>query len=281
MAMEFMGDASSPLSGAYAIGVKDEAAALKFLQDMPQQIKATGFDKMYESMGMPFTFTFKEKVREHAGVPIHQLSMKMEFKNAAAEQREKLEKMFGNFVYDVAITNKTLLYAVLPVKVEDLIDAAKAGSNPAAKPLVSEEKLKSGGRGYFDYNIGAAMAMASAMAGGQANSGAEAMKQMSDTIKNAPPLQIAWYDLGTKYRATMMMPAETLASFVKAGQQVAATQKSSSLSSSTDKETPDASEKKSDSTSKGSEKKSNSTKTGSKSGGSKTSGSSSKSSNDQ
>lgn len=219
VALNLMTDAASPVSGAYAFTEKDEAAALKVLRETPSRIESTGLDKFYASMGMPMKVAFKEKVREYKGVPIHQFVMNMEFKQGPSAQQKRMKELLGNVVYNIASVDKVLLYAVEPEKIDALIDAAKAGSNPAAKPLISATKLAPGGSAYFDYNVGAAMVFAASISANESGTGAEVVRGIANAVKDSPPLQVGWYDKSDHYRLTIQMPAETLHAFVQAGQQ--------------------------------------------------------------
>ncbi|MGI8905294.1 MAG: hypothetical protein ACR2IE_02250 [Candidatus Sumerlaeaceae bacterium] len=225
MAMNLMGDPGAPLSGAYAVTVKDEAAALKVFREMPAKMESTGFAKFYDAMGMPMKLSFKENVRKYKDTPIHELDMKMDFSRGPDEQQKRMKQLMGNMVYEVAFVDKVLVYAVKPEKIEDLIEAAKSGSNPAAKPLLSSENLPKGGQGYFDYNIGAAMLFAVSMSAKEGEKGAEQMKSMAAVVKDAPPLQVGWAKAANKYRVNVKMPADTLRAFVQAGQKAAAAAK--------------------------------------------------------
>jgi hypothetical protein len=221
MAMAVMTDQKSPISGAYALASKDDAAALKLFREMPEKLKTTGLLKLYEFMGMKASLSFAEKAREYKGVPIHKLTVKVDF-TKPNEQLKNMQELLGNVVYDVAITKNVVLYAVEPEKIDSLIDAVNAGNNPSSKPLVSTQRLPQGGNAYFDYNIGAAMILAAELAGNKGEAATDTVRQVADAVKDAPPLQIGWYHQGTVYRMMVQMPAETIKGFVDAGKAASA-----------------------------------------------------------
>jgi len=210
MAISFGGDAENPMASTYAFSITDEEAAIKLLREMPEKMESTGLADFYKALNMPMSVSWKDNTGEHAGVKIHQLTMKMDFSSQPEAIRENMEKRMGTVVYNVATTNKVLLYAIEPEKLEPLIDAARAGSNPAAKPLVSETNLPKGGTYYFDYNVGTMMDFA--MASQPASQ--EKMKSVADAAKNAPPVQIGGYSESGSMRAKVLVPAEMIRAMV-------------------------------------------------------------------
>lgn len=221
-------------AASYAIAVKDEQAALAFVEKSPQMMEDAGIYQYYKDQGMPMTLTFEKNVREHAGVPIHHLKVSIDFSGVTDESARKMMEKFGNVTYEVAAVNKVLVYAVQPAKVEEIIDAVKSGSHPQAKPLVAKQNLASGGQFYADYAVGGAIAAAAAVA---PEKGKDMLNTLSTQLKDSPPLQMAGYRSGDdKIKFSLLIPAGLIRDGFQAGQQVAV-QSSQNRARVTDSET--------------------------------------------
>jgi len=144
---------------SYIMEVKDEAGALNLLKNMEKDMAP--FFTFYESIGMPMTFSFKEKVRESDGLVIHQLATTIKMEELPAEQREQMEAMgVANMVYDITVRDGLMFYAG-EGKVEALVHRYSAQTNAA--PIKARSVYPAGGNYYMDLDIGDYMAFAASM----------------------------------------------------------------------------------------------------------------------
>ena len=143
----------SGLSMDYVLDVQDEAAALSLLQSMETDLQSSGLMKLYEDAGMPMTVAFKENVREHNGVAIHQFSMTMPLDKMPEEQRAQFELMNLNAIqYNVAIFDGVMAGSMSDAGMDALIDRLKDPSMEAA-PLVARSVYPAGAFYYGDFDV--------------------------------------------------------------------------------------------------------------------------------
>lgn len=130
--------------------VKDEAAALEYyktsIADMAPVLK------LYKNLGMEMSMDFKENVREHAGVNIHQykISLKMSEEQMAALTSMNMD--FGNMDCDIAVCDGLMLCAMGDTKVETLIDRVKNGDF-TVEPLKARSVYPADGFFYCDIDV--------------------------------------------------------------------------------------------------------------------------------
>jgi hypothetical protein len=156
---DFGGESGFTVS--YAMAVKDEGAALTLFKTMQEDLGP--FIRMYETMGMPMTMEFKENVREHQGVAIHQFKVVMSLEQLPQEQRAQMEGMnLTNMVYDVAIVNGCMLYSMGAGKMETLIDRIMDEAFTAS-PLKARGVYPAGAFYYCDFDAAKYMAFAASM----------------------------------------------------------------------------------------------------------------------
>ncbi|HSR88250.1 MAG TPA: hypothetical protein VLL07_04800, partial [Pontiella sp.] len=151
----------SGFSVNYAMVLKDEAAALSLFRTMQEDMGP--FIRMYENMGMPMTLEFRENVREHRGVNIHQFRVAMSLNHLPEEQRSQMEQMnLTNIVYDVAIVNGCMLYSMGAPKMETLIDRIMDDAFTAS-PLKARGVYPAGAFYYCDFDVAAYLSFAASM----------------------------------------------------------------------------------------------------------------------
>jgi hypothetical protein len=196
------------MGGTFAIGVTDEAKARAMLSELPAKIKALGLSKLYESMGMKCDIGYKAAAREHDGVKIDEMDMKVEVGTSASAEMVRTMSVYGNVHYDIAVVNKVLLYSTMPKQIDTLIDEVKKGASADTKPLVSETKLPSGGCFYADYNIGKVKELSMAALPPDSKE-REAMQKLFGSISGYP-LLFAGYHKTDTLNFTMMSPAELM-----------------------------------------------------------------------
>lgn len=218
IAMDMMIPGGSLISGSFIMKSKDPAAVLDFLESMGKEFESSGIASFYESMGMPMKFEVMKDVRQYNGVPIHVMKTDMEMKNMPAEEAEKFHELMGDMSYDIAILDNTVVYATGGQRIEELIDAVKAGSNPDAKPLAAQSVFAPGAKAYFDIGLAEFVDFMIKSAAASMPSGAQnRFAGMVDVFKGMGPITVAAYVQQGKIKASVMMPASL---FEKIGQTV-------------------------------------------------------------
>jgi len=152
-------DTESTFNGVMVLHVTDPEAYETMLRNVQKNLDATGLTDLYTSMGMSLTMTFKEKVREHDGVAIHQLIQDMK-----AEQITQMEEMFPpmaalmkNFThmeYEVAFVGDYVVYDLGSQRMDATIDALKARKPLATTPLTAQQIFPKEGIFYMDLHPG-------------------------------------------------------------------------------------------------------------------------------
>jgi hypothetical protein len=140
------------ISVGYLMDVKNDAEALAAVKSMPGDMKP--FMKMYESFGMPMSMHFSENVRQHGEVPIHQVGVRMSLSNQPPDVAEALTAMnLTNLVYDIAVVDGIMIYAMGAEQVESIIDRlGDASFKPAG--LKANDIYPDGAFYYFDFDVG-------------------------------------------------------------------------------------------------------------------------------
>jgi len=188
--------------------IGDEAAALGLLKTMQQDMAP--FLKLYEDMGMPMSFEFKENAREHKGIKIHTLATRVSMEQMAAEQCAQMEFMnLTNMVYDIAITDGIMIYAMGNTKIETLIDQLKDETFKAA-PLKARSVYPEKGFYYFDLDVGEYIAfIASFMPAGTPMMN----PQMLALFQGVEPVTSAGFKADGRVMWSANVPGELIAKF--------------------------------------------------------------------
>lgn len=204
--VDFGGDKGFSVN--YLMEVKDEKAALELFRTMEQDLDT--FLKLYEGLGMSMAMAFKENVREYNGAKIHQFKVDMEMENMPPEQLEAFGKMgMSNMVYDVAIIDDVMFYAMGSTKIEDLIDAVKTAA-PTASPLKAREVYPAEGFYYCDFDVGRYMGfITSLMPDGQA----PMMQQMATMFKGVEPITSAGFKDDGRVMWSINVPGDLIAKY--------------------------------------------------------------------
>lgn len=192
--------------------VKDEAIALEQLRTL--QADMAGFTKLYKDLGMPMSFEFKESVREHAGIKIHQLKMSLSMEQMPAEEKEQFDAMgLSNMQYEITITDGVMVYAMGEGKIEQLIAQLK-DPTASASMLKARSVYPAGAGFYCDYNIGQYLSfVASLMPEVPGNP----MPQIAAMLKDAEPVTLAGYRNNGRLMWSVNVPGDLLA---KVGQAI-------------------------------------------------------------
>ncbi len=204
-----LGGTSPGLNMDYVMEVADEKAALDLLRNMQADMKATGFLDFYESMGMPMSLEFKEKVRQHKGVDIHQFRAKISLDQMPAIQRQQMEAMnLTNMKYEVAILNGLMAYAMGDTSIESMIDRIKGAAG--ASPLVARTVFPAGGFYYGDVDIGRYMEFVTSIMPEMPGNPVPFDKIIT-TLQGAPPITSAGHNSGGLVQWSLNIPADLLA----------------------------------------------------------------------
>jgi hypothetical protein len=198
----------------YLMEVKDEAAAIMLLKNMTADMETMGLTNFYANLGMPLALDFKENVREHDGVKIHQLKMNMTMENVAAEQKAQFDALgLDDLSYEFAVVDGVMACTMGKGQVEKLIDAAKAPKADAPK-LNARAVYPSGASYYCDIDVGEYMAFtASTMPEMPGNP----MPQIAAMLKGAEPVTAAGYRNNGRLMWSVNVPGDLLA---KVGQAI-------------------------------------------------------------
>ncbi|MDP6491115.1 MAG: hypothetical protein QGG69_05040, partial [Kiritimatiellia bacterium] len=205
-----LGGTSPGLNLDYVMEISSEKAALGLLKNMEADLKATGFMDFYDSMGMPISFTFKEKVRRHKGVDIHQFRTTFSLDQMPAMQRQQMEAMnFTDMMYEVAILDGIMAYAMGDTKVESIIDRIKSGST-GSSTLAARKVFPAGGFYYGDTDIGRYMAFVSKMMPKMPNNPMP-FDSIGIALQGAPPITSAGHAGGGLVQWSTSIPGGLLA----------------------------------------------------------------------
>lgn len=188
--------------------VKDEKAALELFKTMEQDMEP--FLGLYDDLGMPMDISFKEGVREHEGVKIHQFRVDIAMTNLPPEQCETMASMnMTNMVYDIAIADDIMIFAMGSTKVEDLIDRLKEDSCKPV-PLKARAVYPEGGFYYLDLDMGEYVAFINTFMPG----GNLAMKQQVDLLfEGVEPITSAGFKADGRVMWSFNIPGGLIGKF--------------------------------------------------------------------
>ncbi|MCK4565226.1 MAG: hypothetical protein KAU94_11200 [Verrucomicrobia bacterium] len=199
-------DDETSLGASVLMEVKDEAVALELLKTM--QADMAVITDLYKSFGMQMVFNFKENVREHAGVKIHQLKMNMSMEQISATEQEQFEAMgLTNMQYEIAITDGIMAYAMGEGGIERLIDQIKE-PKASAPALKARSVYPADAALYCDLDIGEYMAFIAAFMPETAGS---PLPQFAAMLKDAEPVTMAGYRNNGRLMCSVNVPSDLLA----------------------------------------------------------------------
>jgi hypothetical protein len=232
-AMDMLVPGQSLMTGSSAVRISDPAQGIAQIERSVQNMKTGSVAKMYEKMGVKMDVQFSKNVRQYKGTQIHQFKMALDTVSSGglqgqapevASMQQAMQKLMGKVQYEIAVVDKTMVSALGGESVDSLIDAAKAKSNPSAKPLAAATVFPGDAKALFDLDGGKLVqsvmtAISSAIPGGE-----EASKEMQ--AKTAPligaqPITAAIFLQGGGAQAKLLVPADFL---TKVGQVVAPAQ---------------------------------------------------------
>lgn len=196
-------DDSSSVGASILVEIKDEVAALELLKTL--QVDLSVFTELYKTFGVQMEIDFKENVREHAGVKIHQLSMDMSMEQASASEQEQFATLgLTNMMYEFAITDGVMAYVMGDGKIERLIDQLK---NPdvSAPPLKARSVYPADATVYCDFNVGRYLAFFAAFVPEIAE---PPMPQFIAILKDAEPITMAGYRNNGRMMCSLNVPGD-------------------------------------------------------------------------
>ena len=199
-------DNTSGLDASILLEVKDEAAALELLKSM--QVDLSVLTELYKSFGMQMTFDFRENVREHVGVKIHQLKMNLSMEQMSAVEQERFDAMgLTNMQYEIVITDGIMAYAMGEGKIEQLIDQIKT-PNASAPVLKSRSVYPADAIFYCDFNVGKYLTFVSSFIPETENS---PLSQFATMLTDAEPITMAGYRNTGRLMFSANIPGDLLA----------------------------------------------------------------------
>jgi hypothetical protein len=200
----FSFDAEDGMSVNYLLEVADLSAALELLKTMEKDMAS--FVKLYEDMGVPMQLAFKENVREHKGIPIHRLDMKISMEEMPAEQKVQMEALKLNELgYDIALFDGMMLYT-MGSKIETLIDKVKAGGT--VEPIKARAVYPEGGCYYLDFDVGGYVEMIGAFLAEEATN--PVLPQIMALMQGVDPITSAGFRQDGRAMWSVNIPGDLL-----------------------------------------------------------------------
>jgi len=144
--------ASNLLSGVIVLETSDANAYLNELKNLSKNLEATGMGAILTQSGTKMTTTFKEKVREYKGVPIHLLviDVAMPQMGEAAMPMMNFMKNLMHQEYEIAVVDNLVVQDMGSKKIDSIIDALKAKKPLSPAPLNAQNLFPKGGVMYLD-----------------------------------------------------------------------------------------------------------------------------------
>ena len=192
----------SGLTVGYLMDVKDEAKALDVIKELSQELEPVL--ELYEQLGISMEQSFKENVREHDGVNIHQFMIGISMTNQPPETMAQLEAMnLTNIVYDVAITDGVMIMTMGEQKVEAIM-ARLNDEIFSPAPLAAHSVYPAGGFYYFDFDVGEYMAFVDSIM-------PDAGVEMGTLLQGVDPITSAGYKTDGRVMWSVNVPGDLIA----------------------------------------------------------------------
>jgi hypothetical protein len=191
----------------FIMEIQDEAAALEMLKSMEKDMAP--IFKMYEALGMPMSFSFKENAREIDGVKVHEFIMNMKLESMPPEQQEQMKVMgLDNMVYDVAISDGMMYYS----GAGGMDALMKRVKDPAmkAEPIKARSVYPAGGFYYFDLDMGSYAAFVARMLP-ESPEATTMTQQMGTLFKGVDPVTSAGFRADNCVMWSVNIPGELIA----------------------------------------------------------------------
>ncbi len=218
VAADYLTPDTSPTASSFLVEVTDEAAAMAFLESMPELMKATGWMELTVPGMTLEEFSFTKNVRTVADTPIHKLVMKYDSTNK--DQMKLINALYGtdSMNMEIAIVNNMIIYTMGDAKIADLIAAVKAGKAPASNPLEAE-KLGAGAMALMDINVADLMKVVfQALSPALEAKDRGAVESIFKGVKAAPPITAAVYRENDGYRIHWRVPGKLVSALAESAQ---------------------------------------------------------------
>ena len=203
----FSMDSESGIENAKLMEVADEAATLELYKTMSEDLK--GFLNLYEALGMPVAIEFKENIRAHKEIQIHEFLMKIDVSEMPAEQKEQFAAMnLDNMRYELALFDGMALFYTGDEKIETLIDRIQ---DTSIKPEALEARslYPDGGFFYMDFNTAQYLEMIAGFI--PAEQQGSTMPQLIALMQGADPVTMAGFSGNGVVKWSVNFPGDLLA----------------------------------------------------------------------
>lgn len=207
------------ISGSGVAICSDGAAAMAMMEGMAEKMQESGIADFYKNMNMEMKIEFVKDVGKHAGVAIHQFRMDQNFGHMPPQQAAQLKAMMGDMVYDIAVVDNTMVYALAGATIEQLIDAVKSGGHPAAQNLGAQKLFGPGAQFYMDIRLGEALQFVGALAPQQG--GMNPIAMMAGMFAGTEPISAVGSVKDGIARSSMVIPGSVIAKAAMAGAMMA------------------------------------------------------------
>ncbi len=208
--VSFGGDAFVDVS--YLLEISNEDAALAILKTMNADMAP--LLALYEELGMPMTLEFQEAVREYKGIKIHQFGIRFLVEQMPAPSRAQLQSMgLESMLYDVAVFDGKMLYALGGSKIESLIDRVNDEALKPA-PLNARRVYPADGFYYCDVDVAKYLSGLASVLPPQADN---PLPQMAAMLQGCEPVTSAGFSEDGVVMCSVNVPGSLLA---KIGQAV-------------------------------------------------------------
>jgi hypothetical protein len=172
----------SPFVSESVMAVKDEAKCLELMEKgMSILSPGSGFGKMYEDMGMKFSFDFEKDARNRAGVAVHRFKTTVDMENVPEMQAAQMKTMLPKDT-EFAFVKGYYLASQVPAALDKMIDAAQAGTPSGGATLHAMRTFGDKQLVYFDLDfVGLMQASMAMMPQGMPNPMAPLLEGVSST----------------------------------------------------------------------------------------------------
>ncbi len=211
------------VSGSFASDVEDPAKALSAFEGIQNMYKSGPMASLFQAQGQSVTFQFTREARRYKDVTVGEGRFDFKLGSLPEDQQKMLKAIIGDMKVEVAVVGKDLVYTMGDEPVDGLIDAAKAGKNPTAKPLEAQRVFPAGANTYADFGVGAAIQIVSQMVKTMLPPEESAkLEGVAEKTQGAPPITAALYFYPDQTRAGLNVPTELITTLGKAIQEAEA-----------------------------------------------------------
>ncbi len=219
-AMEMMVPGKPMMTGSFACEVEDPAKALSMFEEVQKMYQSGPMANLLKAQGQSMKFQFTRDARRYKDVSVAEGKLEIKMETLPEEQQKMMKSMFGDMKMEVAVVGNNLVYTMRDEPVDGLIDAAKAGKNPGAKPLRAQGVFPAGANIYADFGVGAAIQLVSQMMKTMLPAEESAkLEGVAKKTEGAPPITGALYFYPGQTRGGLNVPSELITTLGKAIQE--------------------------------------------------------------